>query len=644
MCGFIGCLSTTYLDPGILRKMTESLAHRGPDESGIWQERESGISLGHQRLSILDLSSAGSQPMVSSNDRFVMVYNGEIYNHQENRNLLQKQGYNILWKGYSDTETLIELITAFGIEKAVTLSKGMFAFAIWDKKLKTLSLARDRFGEKPLYYGWQGKSFLFGSELKALKNHPEFQGSLDTNSLGLFFQYNYIPAPHSIYKGIFKLQPGNIFTLALNEKEGKLLPYWSTSKVYYHGARNPFLGSTSEAIFEVEQCLMSSVKGQLMSDVPLGAFLSGGIDSSLIVSIMQSISHKPINTFTIGFEENNFNEAPFAKKIASFLATNHNELYVSSNDCMKVIPMLSDIYDEPFADSSQIPTFLVSKLAATSVKVSLSGDGGDELFGGYNRYLFANNFWNKLNYFPVSLRKLLGNFLVSVSPETWNRVLNNFHSFLPIHLKVNNIGDKIHKASNILSSDSIDEVYFKLLIQWSDPNMLLHRISLSSKNLLPGQNSNLNNIEKMMLKDLLSYLPDDILCKVDRASMAVSLESRIPFLDHHLFELSSKLPISLKINQGSSKWILKEILKKYIPVQLIERPKMGFALPIDQWLRGPLKDWANFLLDKNEMLKDGILNPLPIHQKWEEHLSGKRNWHYHLWSILMFQNWLKSNK
>ncbi len=644
MCGFIGCLSTTYLDPGILRKMTESLAHRGPDESGIWQERESGISLGHQRLSILDLSSAGSQPMVSSNDRFVLVYNGEIYNHQENRNLLQKQGFNILWRGYSDTETLIELITAFGIEKALTLSKGMFAFAIWDKKLKRLSLARDRFGEKPLYYGWQGESFLFGSELKSFKNHPEFQGSLDTNSLSLFFQYNYIPSPHSIYKGIFKLQPGNIFTLTLNEKEGKLLPYWSTSKVSYHGAKYPFLGSTSEAIFEVEQCLKSSVKGQLMADVPLGAFLSGGIDSSLIVSIMQSISHKPINTFTIGFEENNFNEAPFAKKIASFLATNHNELYVSSNDCMKVIPMLSDIYDEPFADSSQIPTYLVSKLAANSVKVSLSGDGGDELFGGYNRYLFANNFWNKLNYFPVSLRKLLGNFLVSVSPETWNRVLNNFHSFLPIHLKVNNIGDKIHKASNILSSDSIDEVYFKLLIQWSDPNMLLHRISLSSQKLLPGQNSNLNNIEKMMLKDLLTYLPDDILCKVDRASMAVSLESRIPFLDHHLFELSSKLPISLKINQGSSKWILKEILKKYIPVQLIERPKMGFALPIDQWLRGPLKDWANFLLDKNEMLKDGILNPLPIHQKWEEHLSGKRNWHYHLWSILMFQNWLKSNR
>jgi asparagine synthase (glutamine-hydrolysing) len=414
--------------------------------------------------------------------------------------------------------------------------------------------------------------------------------------------------------------------------------------VAYHGACHPFLGSTKEAISEIENRLVASVKSQLIADVPLGAFLSGGIDSSLIVSIMQSFSKNPVNTFTIGFEENNFNEAPFAKKIASFLGTNHNELYISSKDCINVIPLLSNIYDEPFADSSQIPTYLVSKLAASSVKVSLSGDGGDELFGGYNRYLFANNFWDKLNHFPASLRKVLSSLLNSVSPENWNLILNNVHFLLPKNLKVNNIGDKIHKASNILSSSSIDEVYFKLLIQWSDPGLLLNKHFLNTQNILPGKESKLNNIEKMMLKDLLSYLPDDILCKVDRASMSVSLESRIPFLDHHLFEFSSKLPISLKIKQGSSKWILKEILKKYLPVHLVERPKMGFALPIDQWLRGPLKDWANFLLDKNEMLKDGILNPLPIHQKWEEHLSGKRNWHYHLWSILMFQNWLNSNK
>lgn len=644
MCGFIGCLSASYLDPDILRKMTKSLFHRGPDDSGIWQETESGISFGHQRLSILDLSSAGSQPMVSSNDRFVMVYNGEIYNHQENRNLLEELGFKILWRGYSDTETLIELITALGIEKALALSKGMFAFALWDKQLKTLNLARDRFGEKPLYYGWQGESFLFGSELKALKIHPEFQGILDMNSLGLFFQYNYIPAPHSVYKGIFKLEPGNIFKLSLNERKGSLFPYWSTTEISYHGANNPFQGSTSEAIYEVEKCLISSIKGQFLADVPIGAFLSGGIDSSLIVSIMQSLSGKPINTFTIGFEENRFNEAPFAKKMASYLCTHHHELYVSSNDCIKVVPLLSEIYDEPFADSSQIPTYLVSKMASHSVKVSLSGDGGDELFGGYNRYLFANVFWNKLNYFPVSFRKLISSFLESSSPERWNSMLNNFKYFLPNQWKENNIGDKIQKASHILSSGSIDEVYFKLLKHWSDPSILLNSNFIDSLNLLPGQNSKLNNIEKMMLKDLLSYLPDDILCKVDRASMAVSLESRIPFLDHHLFELSSKLPLSLKINNGSSKWILKEILKKYMPLSLIDRPKMGFALPIDQWLRGPLKDWANSLLDKNEILKEGILNPLPIQKKWDEHLSGKRNWHYHLWSVLMFQNWLKTNR
>jgi asparagine synthase (glutamine-hydrolysing) len=644
MCGFVGCLSSLDLNPGVFQKMTGSLTHRGPDESNIWQDYTSGISLGHQRLSILDLSSAGSQPMISSNGRFVMVYNGEMYNHLENRSFLKNQGFSIIWKGHSDTETLIELIAAFGIEKALILSKGMFSLALWDKQTNTLSLARDRFGEKPLYYGWQGDSFLFGSELKALKYHPQFLNIIDTNALGLFFQYNYIPSPHSIYKGICKLNPGNIFSLSLNSKAGILLPYWSTSEVAYHGACHPFLGSTKEAISEIENRLVASVKSQLIADVPLGAFLSGGIDSSLIVSIMQSFSKNPVNTFTIGFEENNFNEAPFAKKIASFLGTNHNELYISSKDCINVIPLLSNIYDEPFADSSQIPTYLVSKLAASSVKVSLSGDGGDELFGGYNRYLFANNFWDKLNHFPASLRKVLSRLLNSVSPENWNLILNNVHFLLPKNLKVNNIGDKIHKASNILSSSSIDEVYFKLLIQWSDPGLLLNKHFLNTQNILPGKESKLNNIEKMMLKDLLSYLPDDILCKVDRASMSVSLESRIPFLDHHLFEFSSKLPISLKIKQGSSKWILKEILKKYLPVHLVERPKMGFALPIDQWLRGPLKDWANFLLDKNEMLKDGILNPLPIHQKWEEHLSGKRNWHYHLWSILMFQNWLNSNK
>lgn len=644
MCGFVGCLSSLDLNSGVFQKMTGSLMHRGPDDFNIWQDYTSGISLGHQRLSILDLSSAGSQPMISSNGRFVMVYNGEMYNHLENRLLLKNQGFSIIWKGHSDTETLIELIAAFGIEKALILSKGMFSLALWDKQTNTLSLARDRFGEKPLYYGWQGDSFLFGSELKALKFHPQFLNIIDPNALGLFFQYNYIPSPHSIYKGIYKLNPGNIFSLSLNNKEGILFPYWSTSEVVYHGACNPFLGSTKEAISEIENRLAASVKSQLMADVPLGAFLSGGIDSSLIVSIMQSFSKKPVKTFTIGFEENNFNEAPFAKKIASFLGTNHSELYISSKDCINVIPLLSNIYDEPFADSSQIPTYLVSKLAASTVKVSLSGDGGDELFGGYNRYLFANNFWDKLNHFPTSLRKVLSCLLNSVSPETWNLILNNVHVLLPQSLKVNNIGDKIHKASNILASSSIDEVYFKLLIHWSDPGLLLNMHFLNTQNMLPGKESKLNNIEKMMLKDLLSYLPDDILCKVDRSSMSVSLESRIPFLDHHLFEFSSKLPISLKIKQGSSKWILKEILKKYLPVHLVERPKMGFALPIDQWLRGPLKDWANFLLDKNEMLKDGILNPLPIHQKWEEHLSGKRNWHYHLWSILMFQNWLNSNK
>jgi asparagine synthase (glutamine-hydrolysing) len=503
-----------------------------------------------------------------------------------------------------------------------------------------LFIVRDRFGEKPLYYYKNDECIYWASELKSIKiAAPNIKNAISRKALSLYFALSYIPAPYSIYQDVSKLRAGHYLSIDTNNNCISEHIYWDIPKP------KTLINDYEEAKQKLKELLVDSVEKRMIADVPIGVFLSGGVDSTIIAAIMANLSpNKKIKTFSIGFDSGAYDETPKARQAAEYIGSEHYEFRLNGETVLEQIDKVILNFDEPFADSSQIPTYLVSKLAASSVKVSLSGDGGDELFGGYNRYLFANNFWDKLNHFPASLRKVLSRLLNSVSPENWNLILNNVHFLLPKNLKVNNIGDKIHKASNILSSSSIDEVYFKLLIQWSDPGLLLNKHFLNTQNILPGKESKLNNIEKMMLKDLLSYLPDDILCKVDRASMSVSLESRIPFLDHHLFEFSSKLPISLKIKQGSSKWILKEILKKYLPVHLVERPKMGFALPIDQWLRGPLKDWANFLLDKNEMLKDGILNPLPIHQKWEEHLSGKRNWHYHLWSILMFQNWLNSNK
>ena len=643
MCGFVGVLSSTFLNESTLQKMTRTLEHRGPDESTLWQDSLSGISLGHQRLSILELSNAGSQPMFSANGRFVLIYNGEIYNHLFCRKVLAESGFVVSWKGSSDTETLIELISALGLERALKLTTGMFSLALWDKVEKKLFLARDRIGEKPLYYGWQGDSFLFGSELKALKIHPHFLNEIDSNALGLYLQYNYVPTPLSIYKDISKLTQGCILSVSLDNKAVCISTYWSAIDTMINGKRNPFQGSVTEAIDETENVLKRAVHSQLLADVPLGAFLSGGIDSSLIVSLMSTVSSKPVNTFTIGFDENGFNEAVYAKKIASHLGTNHTELYVNPKDCFDVITLLGSMYDEPFSDSSQIPTYLVSKLAAGSVKVALSGDGGDELFGGYNRYFFAEKIWNSLRFIPKPLRSGLYSSISKLNTQQWDAMSSFLHHILPKKYHFSNLTDKLIKASSLLAVESFDDVYFRLVKQLENPGDILNFDFYPQKNKLIGSDLFQDNMDKMMLNDLLTYLPDDILCKVDRAGMAVSLESRIPFLDHHVFAFSSSLPLSYKINKGTSKWILREILKKYIPENLINRPKMGFGIPLEEWLRGPLKEWAEDLLDEKVITGSGMLNPKVVRQKWEEHISGKRNWHYQLWAILMFQAWYKKN-
>jgi asparagine synthase (glutamine-hydrolysing) len=603
----------------------------------------SGISFGHQRLSILELSPAGRQPMFSANGRFALVYNGEFYNHLACRKDLAESGFAISWKGSSDTETLLEMISALGLEKTLKLTTGMFSLALWDKVEKKLFLARDRFGEKPLYYGWQGDSFLFGSELKALRIHPQFLHEIDSNALGLFLQYNYVPTPLSIYRGISKLTPGSILSVSLENTTVCINTYWSTIDTTISGKKYPFRGNVAEAINETENVLKRAVQSQLLADVPLGAFLSGGIDSSLIVSLMSAVSNTPVNTFTIGFDEIGFNEAVYAKKIASHLGANHTELYINPKDCFDVIPLLGSIYDEPFADSSQIPTYLVSKLAAGSVKVALSGDGGDELFGGYNRYFFAEKLWNNLKFTPKPFRSGLYSTINKLNIQQWDVLSSILHYVLPKKYQFSNLSDKLKKASSLLTVESFDDVYFRLVKQWDNPGEILNFDYNPQRNKLIGSDLFQDNMDKMMLNDLLTYLPDDILCKVDRAGMAVSLESRIPFLDHNVFTFSSSLPLSFKIKKGTSKWILREILKKYIPENLINRPKMGFGIPLEAWLRGPLKEWADDLLGEKIINKSGLLNPKVVRQKWEEHISGKRNWHYQLWAILMFQAWYKEN-
>lgn len=653
MCGFVGFISpnTGQWGGGVLRQMADTLIKRGPDDAGYWIDAEAGAALSHRRLAIVDLSAAGHQPMLSAGRRYWLTFNGEIYNHLDLRRELNASGA-IAWRGHSDTETLLIGFDAWGIEATIKKCVGMFAFAVWDKETHRLTLGRDRLGEKPLYYGWQGEggdaAFLFGSELKALRAHPTFAAPICRRALSLYLRHSYVPAPYSIYQGIYKLLPGHLLTVSLNDRTPHSEAYWSGVTAIEQGSTQPFSGTPTQAVDALEILLKDAISGQLMSDVPLGALLSGGIDSSTVVALMQVLAkeqgNQPIKTFTIGFYEKGYNEAAHALAIARHLGTEHTELYVSHQHALEVIPKLPDLYCEPFADSSQIPTFLVSQLAREHVTVALSGDAGDELFAGYQRYQFANQLWANITKAPKALRKLVANGLTAISPDGWNQLLNPVRGVLPARYSQANFGDKLHKGAALLgAADSVD-LYRLLISSWSDPALVVidGREPLSVLTDLTRQPQVDSFIHRMMGLDMLSYLPDDILCKVDRAAMGVSLETRVPMLDHRLVEFAWSLPIDYKLRSGVSKWPLREVLYRHVPKELIDRPKMGFGIPLRDWLRGPLRDWAEELLSEPRLRREGYFHPEPIRRRWMEHLAGQRNWAASLWGILMFQAWLEN--
>ena len=651
MCGIAGFVSGEWRRGAdivaVLERMNRSIHHRGPDHSAVWMDEGARVAFAHNRLAIVDLSEAGNQPMTSPSGRYVTVYNGEIYNHQAIRDELSAIGAAPNWRGHSDTETLLAAVDAWGVRGALERSTGMFAFALWDKAERTLTLARDRLGEKPLYYGRQeaGGPFLFGSELKALAVHPQFRAEIDRRALTLLLRYNYIPAPFSIYRGISKLPPATFLTLRDGASEPVIEEYWAGAAVAERGAANPIELSDEEAIDALERRLEAAISRQMIADVPLGAFLSGGVDSSTVVALMQKLSPRPVKTFTIGFNEAGFNEAEHAKAVARHLGTDHTELYVTAAEARAVIPKLPQIYDEPFADSSQIPTHLVSALAREHVKVSLSGDGGDELFAGYNRYLLTSELWGKISAVPKPLRKAAARAMTVVSPSAWTRFGDAAGGVLPKIARVNRLGDKVHKGAPLLHSDNVADLYGGMVSLWRDPEAVVIGATeppSQATGLIPRLNG-LSGIERMMALDMLGYLPDDILAKVDRAAMAVSLETRVPFLDHHVVEFAWRLPFGLKIRGGETKWILRQLLYRHVPKTLIERPKMGFGVPVGDWLRGPLRDWAEALLDEQRLRSEGFFKPEPIRRMWQTHLGGTMDEQYRLWGVLMFQSWLEAN-
>lgn len=644
MCGIAGVLySKPKLNEGdfvaLMCKMGDTLKHRGPDDHGEWVDVEAGVGFAHRRLSIIDLSSAGHQPMASKNNRYVISFNGEIYNYREIRAELEKSG--VVFTGHSDTETLLESIAHRGLDKTLDLVNGMFAFALWDKETRSLTLARDRIGKKPLYYGWSNGVFLFGSELKALRIHPAFNDEIDRAALGQFIQFAWLNGPASIYSQIKKLKPGSYLTIQSESYELNPTCYWSAVDRARHAQSNSFADSYDEAMDQLNEVIMNAVKRRMVADVELGALLSGGIDSSLVVSMMQAQSSRTIKTFSIGFHEETHNEAVYAKNVSDHLSTEHTELYVTPQDCMDVIPQLPTIYDEPFADVSQIPTYLVSKLANQQVKVVLSGDGGDELFAGYTRYFRCMEHWSKQKNIPKYFRPVLEVLMSSIANTSWNLLANT--STQEGVAGWRRAGAKLEKRARRIGSNNSSELFVSMMKRYKDiSDLVIHgggsQSVLSDSKSWPEHEDSILN---MMLIDTLSYLPDDILVKVDRASMATSLEARAPLLDREVAEFAWRLPYEMKINSKGGKRILKDILAKYVPAELTNRKKMGFGVPIGKWLRGSLRDWAEDLLDADKIKQQGYLDEVKVQKIWKQHLSGWRNHNDLLWSILMFQAWLE---
>jgi asparagine synthase (glutamine-hydrolysing) len=624
------------------QRMALRIAHRGPDDSGVWHDAGAGIALGFRRLAIIDLTPAGHQPMQSASGRYTIVFNGEVYNFAAIREELERARRAPSWRGHSDTEVMLAAIEAWGLDDAVRRFVGMFAIALWDSIERRLHLIRDRIGVKPLYYAPTPNALLFGSELKAMTVAEEFPHAISRDAVAMYTRYAYVPGPHTIYESVSKVPPGTIVTIdgggSTSTRE-----YWSVRGAVTAANDAPFRGSDEEALSELERIASESVRLRMISDVPLGVFLSGGIDSSLVAALMQSQSTSAVRTFTIGFTEEEYNEARYAAKIARHLGTDHTELYLTPEDAMNVIPMLPQIYDEPFADSSQIPTYLVSKMAREKVTVSLSGDGGDELFAGYTRYSLAEQLLARLRRVPRPMRPMAGAALRAIPLEAWNQLLSPRRRFVPRLVRRDRAGERIHKIARALGSNDRDWLYFEMVTQWNGVVEGAKPLPIGTTDSAAWPRID-DFTSRMMFADQISYLPDDILVKVDRASMAVSLEAREPLLDHRLVEFAWRLPLAMKFRDGSGKWILKALLSRYVPKELIDRPKMGFGLPIDHWLRGGLRDWAEDLLSERRLREDGFFQVAPVRAKWVDHVRGTGDWHNYIWTILMFQAWLDARR
>lgn len=641
MCGIAGILARTgeTVAPGRVEQMVSRLRHRGPDASGTWIDSDNTVGLGHARLSILDLSQLGAQPMKSCSGRYVITYNGEIYNCYELRQELQSAGFR--FRGHSDTEIMLAAFERWGIRGALPRLRGMFAFAVWDDSDKKLWLARDRIGIKPLYYTETGTDFIFASELRAIRSGSNSPLKISQEGLSAYLRYGYIPGSLSIFSNVKKLQPGMVLVVGRHGTAHQEA-YWNLDDVAQEGLQNPIPGDEADAVVELEARLRKAVREHMVADVPIGAFLSGGIDSSTVTALMQAESNRKINTFSVGFHEKAYNEADHAAAVARHLGTSHTELYVSDVDIIDVIPHIPDIYDEPFADVSQIPTYLVSQLARQSVTVALSGDGGDELFGGYNRYLFVAKFWNRLRHLPLSARKVLASALERVRPNRWDALFAAVYAVAPRFSLPSLPAQKALKVAALLKAGSIEELQQSIVSQWATPHHVLRDGTFNA----PVEKANAlakagNAVSQQMLWDMHNYLVDDILTKLDRASMHVGLEARVPLLDHSLVEFAWRIPFGQKIRNGESKWILRRVLERFVPRAIFDRPKMGFAIPIDEWLRGALRDLAEPYLNRAHIEKSGYLDPDVVCKTWEQHLSGRVNRGGALWTVLMFEIWLE---